>query len=168
MSLLSSQWLPASLSMEAKVTKMALVGPLCSNTQGCDLLPHLLPLLIPSQSHGLFTVTLAVLSSPDHGMANFFTSFIFAQQSPSQWGLLWLLYFTWKLISCLSFPTRTWVQRQRLLLVLFMNAFLVPRRSIWCAVSSTCLSIQNNHFFLYKSLWCILIILIRLSLFLTF
>ena len=52
MSLLSLQWLPASVSMEAKVIEMALVGPLCSNTQGCDLLPHLLPLLVPFQSHG--------------------------------------------------------------------------------------------------------------------
>lgn len=88
-SLLHSAWKPKSSRWPWSA--------LCAlNTQGCDLLPLLLPLLIPFQSHGL--------SSPDQGMANSFTSLVFAQQSPSQWGLLWLLYFAWKLLLLSIFP----------------------------------------------------------------
>lgn len=132
-SLLHSAWKP-------KASRWPWSALCALNTQGCDLLPHLLPLLVPFQSHGLSTIPLAVLSSPDQGMANSFPlssllsnhllSGVSSDCSISHGNFS----------SCLSFPTRTWVQRQRLLLVLFMDAFLVPRRSVWCVVLSTCLS----------------------------
>lgn len=111
MSLLSSQWLPASLSMEAKVTKMALVGPLCSNTQGCDLLPHLLPLLIPSQSLGLST--LHWLSSLPQTMAWLIPSRLLSLLSNHLLsGVSSDCSISYgNLSSYLSFPIRTLVQR---------------------------------------------------------
>ena len=162
---------PCFTQVEARVAKMALVGPLSSNTQRCDLLPtcslcsfqpsHTAspPLHWPSS---LPQTTAWLIPSPLLSLlGNHLLSGVSSDYSISYGNLS----------SYLSFPIRTLVQRPEaeILLVLFMNAFLVPRRPVWCVVLSTFFPYKiNYHFFLYKSLWCILIILIRLSIFLTF